>query len=215
MKMLFKIIFLFITVFSINAQQYDDENAGSKANQELREKEIKAVQNIVNFFNKDFVDRETRFLIGYNYFPDYPFGFEGGLLRNGLGGFFSFATNFSLFTYSFSYIGESVGMMNISAGITYPLYFNWLWFSAGIEGYINEVAYDSYTFSYDNSTSIYTQESFGFGLSAGIYISKKRIFLTAKYRYLVTDNQNSFMLGIGLSFSYREMFIPNEIEWDD
>jgi TolB-like protein len=184
-----------------NIPKRQNDGSISKANQELRENQKKAVNNAVNntvnYFSKDFLDREPRWLFGYNYCPDYPFGLEIGYLKNGLGFFFNSGMDFSFSSYSFSYIGDSVGVMNLLLGITYPLYFNWLWLSAGIEGYMVDTA--SYAHSYNNETTFLGMPHNGLGFSGGIYISIKRIYITAKYRYLFTDNKNNYLLGIGFN----------------
>jgi TolB-like protein len=167
----------------------------SRANQELRENQRRAVNNTINFFSTDFLNRNPRFLVGYDYYPDYPLGLAIGYLKNGLGFYTSFDSNFGAFDYSYSYAGETVGLVNFAVGLTYPLYFNWLWLAGGIDLFDQYVAFSSFS-----GDDYWTQEVFGVGLSLGFYISVKRIYFTSKYRYLFDqDQQHNFMVGIGLS----------------
>jgi TolB-like protein len=164
----------------------------SKANQELRKNQKEAV----DFFLRDFIDREPRWLIGYNYFPDFPISMEGGYLRNGLGCYFGMGFGPGMdFSYSFNYTGETAGILNFYFGVAYPLYFNWLWIAVGGEVYMITIAeyeyyyIDGYSFDID----------IGFNPSVGLYLWFKRFYFTVKYRYLFYGNEkSSFMLGTGI-----------------
>jgi hypothetical protein len=167
-------------------------------NQELRENQEKTVQGIVNFFSKDFFNREPRLLIGYNYFPDFPMSIEVGYLKNGLGlyGGIGLEPENVDNNYEFNYIGESIGIFNFCFGITYPLYFNWLWIAGGSEVSVVGIAdkYVDYTW-----TNYLSKQDIGVNFSAGIYLTFKRFYITAKYRNLFyRNNKNSFMLGLGV-----------------
>jgi TolB-like protein len=185
----------------------------SKANRELRESQIQTINNTASFFSKDFLDRERRLLIGYNYFPDFPISIEGGYLRNGLGfygGFgaepktalASFSTNYKESYYKFSYIGESLGVFNFYFGVTYPLYFNWLWISGGSEMCVIAIAteYTNYQLTDFGIDDHYLSEpKLVFNPSIGLYFSIKRFYMTTKYRYLFYgNNSHSFMFGLGI-----------------
>jgi TolB-like protein len=177
----------------------------SRANKELRENQIRTINNAVNFFTEDFPDRKSRWFFGYNYYPEYPLGIETGCLRNGLGFYntVAFGRGFlGIIDYPFSYIGEILGVLNFGAGITYPLYFNWLWVSGGADFYLNHTVYDYYVHSYNNSVSWQTEMTPGGGLSLGTYISIKRFYFTVKYRYLFNQSKNhNFMCGIGINLN--------------
>jgi TolB-like protein len=175
----------------------------SKANRELRENQRRTVNGIVDFFSKDFIDRESRWSIGYSYFPDYPIGFEYGMLRNGVGFYFGMGFNPTKDSnYKFNHIGETREISNSSLGMTYPLYFDWLWLVGGIDACAVETAGDYYYYG-----GYYESESkTNVDLSAGIYLTFKRFYMTAKYRYffygdnLYNNNKHSFMLGAGICF---------------
>jgi TolB-like protein len=169
----------------------------SKANQELRENQRRAVRNTTNFFTKEFPDREFRWLFGYNYFPDFPGAFEFGALRNGLGFYFEIGFGTGL-ADEFSYIGDIKPVVNMNFGITYPLYFDWLWLAVGGDMCALGIAteYNDYTYT-DNYYK--SEGKFVVNPSAGVYSSFKRFYMTAKYRYLFYgDNPHSFMLGLGI-----------------
>jgi TolB-like protein len=170
----------------------------SRENQELRENQKQAVSDAINFFSKNFFNREPRWLIGYNYFPDFPLSVEVGYLRNGLGfytGVGGEPKNVDN-NYNFSYIGEAIGVINLYFGITYPLYFNWLWLAGGTEMCVVDIAEEHVNYTWTNYLS---EKELGFNLSAGLYLSFKRFYLTAKYRYLFYgNNKNSFMFGLGI-----------------
>jgi TolB-like protein len=168
----------------------------SKANQELMENQRQAIYNTAGFFLKDFFDREPRVLVGYNYFPDFPLAFELGYLKNGFGGYVGMGVPLRDNNYSFSYIGETVGVINFYFGLTYPLFFNWLWVGGGTEMYVVDIADRKDDVSEEK---YWSEQELGFNPSIGIYLSFKRLYITAKYRYLFYGNShNSFMLGIGV-----------------
>ena len=173
----------------------------SMANQELRENQKRTVSEAKNFFSKDFFDRKDRWLIGYNYFPEFNVSFEGGYLRNGLGWYIGMGFDINFFKdydKMFSYIGEVVGCLNFYGGIIYPLFFNWLWIVGGIELAMVEIA-TSYTDYYYFDNYITSDLDFALNPSVGLYISYKRFYITAKYRYLrYGNNSHSFMLGLGI-----------------
>jgi TolB-like protein len=172
----------------------------SRANQELRESQRRAVNNTMNFLFEDYFDREPRWLIGYNYFPDFPVSIEGGYLRNGLGFYIGIGLEPKNFenNYAFSYIGEPIGAFNYYFGITYPLYFNWLWITGGGEMCVVDIAV-SYT-NYQYLNNYYTSEQkMVFNPSIGVYLSFKRFYMTVKYRHLFYGNSpHSFMSGLGI-----------------
>ena len=187
----------------------------SKANKELKEnqkrfaKEVQqgtenAVNGIINFFSEDIVDRNPRYFFGYNYCPDYPFNIESGYLRNGLGFFSSFG--FNLQEINWAYIngtgditGEPISTTSFAGGITYPLYFDWLWLAGGFGIYFYKYA----SKHEPKNHSVYYSEDYEnkIGISLGFFVSIKRFYFTAKYQYLFNQYQpHNFMLGIGLNF---------------
>jgi len=175
----------------------------SKANKELREQQIQTIDNTISFFEKNFFDREPRWIIGYNYFPDFPFAFEVGILNNWISFFGGVGINISGFVKSetdeFDYIGDYANLCNFYFGLTYPMYFDWLWIATGIEGYAKAVA------SEISSDYVYKNMEGGFAVSFGIYISINRIYLTSKYRCLFNEkNMHNFMIGIGINLTDNE-----------
>jgi TolB-like protein len=170
----------------------------SKENRELLENQKRAISNTFNFFSKNFFNREPRWLLGYNFFPDFPLSIETGYIRNGLGFYVGIGADPRNLdnNYSFSYIGESVGVFNMPFGITYPLYFNWLWLAGGGEICIVSIATERVNYSWANYLS---DQKMVFNPSIGIYMGFKRLYVTAKYRYLFYGNSpHNFMLGIGV-----------------
>jgi TolB-like protein len=154
----------------------------SKANQELREKEKKFIKNTVNFWTTVLPDRVFRGIIGYNYSPKAPIGAEIGILRNGIG----FYTVFNG--------GESktpeYSTLEMGAGLSYPLYFSWLWVNAGI-GFGELWDWEYYNFDTSWSTSQYFEwrqnrvdhaGSYVF-FQLGITINYGRIYSSIKYHY--------------------------------
>lgn len=183
----------------------------SKANLELREnqkrtmqdmqdKKNKAINNIISFFSEDIIDRNPRMLYGYNYSLDFPLGLEWGYLRNGLGGFFSVGGNWNGLDWDYirrtGDTGDPIGVFNLCGGITYPLYFDWLWLAGGIGVYGYQYAY-----LLENTKHYMSNGEAKIGLSLGFFISVKRIYITSKYRYIFNQNQpHNFNVGIGLNF---------------
>jgi len=174
------------------------------AKQELQEKQKKAMNNFVNFFAEDILDRNPRITLGYNYSMDYPIGLELGYLRNGFGCFFSFGTNWNGLDWNYiretGDTGDPIGVFNFTGGITYPLYFDWLWLSGGIGVYGYQYAY-----LLSNSKHYFTGGEAKIGLSTGLFFSIKRIYFSAKYRYLFSDYEtHNFMLGLGFNFALKK-----------
>jgi len=177
----------------------------SKANAELKQNQKQAVKDTVDFFSMNFFDREPRLTIGYNYFSDFPLAIEFAYLRNGFG--FNIGFGFSISGINkhdneeYKYVGDSADIANFSFGLTYPMYFDWLWISAGIEGIYKNVAYEFN--KYDNY--VFTEDGGTFVASFGAYICIKRIYLTGKYRYLFKENSpHNYMLGIGINLNQKE-----------
>ncbi|MDR1869301.1 MAG: penicillin-binding protein activator LpoB [Treponema sp.] len=170
----------------------------SKANQELRENQKRTAKNTANFFTMDFVDREPRWLIGYNYFPDFPLSIEFGYFRNGMGfytGIGSEPKNWEN-NYEFSYIEESIGVFNWFFGITYPLFFDWLWISAGGEMCVVNTTNEQVNYS---GTNYLSEQEMVFNPSIGLYLWFKRFYFTGKYRYILYgEPKSSFMIGAGI-----------------
>jgi len=177
-----------------------EDGSISKANKELKEQQKQTMDNTASFFSTVFYDREPRVLLGYNYFPDFPLSIEGGYLKNGLGFYAGLGCDPSGFKEDFQRtIGEPYGVFNFYFGLTYPLYFNWLWITGGFEMCVTQTA-TSYTKYVTMDGGYYDiDEKMNFNPSIGIYFSLIRFYLTAKYRYCSYANGfHSFMLGIGL-----------------
>ena len=140
-----------------------------------------------NFFSKVFYDRESRWLIGYNYFPDFPISMEFGYLRDGLGFYVGCGTDPMVY----------YGLLNYHFGFNYPLYFDWLWLSGGGEICLIHIV-KSQT-KIDNWTYNEIDEDLVFNPSMGIYLTFKRFYITTKYRYCFYGNgYHNFMFGLGI-----------------
>jgi hypothetical protein len=154
----------------------------SKANQELREKEQKFIKDTANFWTTVLPDRVFRIIIGYDYSSNVPIGVETGILRNGVG------------YYMVAGGGENkkpeYSVLELGAGLSYPLYFSWLWVNAGI-GFGELWDWEYYNYDTNWSTDEYFEwkrnkidyaGSYVF-FQAGITINYGRIYGSIKYHY--------------------------------
>jgi len=181
-----------------------EDGSISKANAELKQNQKQTVKDTVDFFSMNFFDREPRWTIGYNYYPDFPLALDFANLRNGFGFYFGTGLNISGFAKSennnFDYIGDYANIVIFYLGLTYPMYFDWLWIATGVEGYLRDIASGTWL-----DGSYKKEEGGGFAASFGAYICIKRIYITSKYRYLFNEkNPNNFMLGIGINLNQKE-----------
>jgi len=190
-----------------NIPKRQNDGSISKANQELKQRQQQAVNNTVDFFSMNFFDREPRWTIGYNYFPDFPLALEFAHLKNWIGFYFGLGFNVSdmskIDNEEFKFIGDTANFADFYFGLTYPMYFDWLWVSAGMEGIWKYEA--TKINKHDDWTYIETKDKGVFVASLGAYICIKRIYITGKYRYFFNENNpHNFGLGFGINLNQKE-----------
>jgi TolB-like protein len=204
------------------------QEAIKKEKQEQRQKIQRAPKHIEN----DFING---FYLGYNYSPVAPFGFSLGYIADGFGWYLDTEFAFPNFegyssdtTYkydgneriygfsSYNYQDKSTAFIwEEFAGITYPLFVPYIWFSGGVGihleiQYLLFTEYDSSYYSIrgtnygDKGTKWYGPESpkFDFALQAGLIFKYRHISISTKYKYIINTGSN-FDVGIAYVWKWQ------------
>ena len=202
MKKICILVFLFFSII-FNSFTQENEEFISVSDEDILEEDKKIPQKttrnfFIYIFTNDFSYREPRWLIGYNYFPDFSLSVEFGFLKNGTGfytGVGAEPRNLDN-NYNFNNIGETIGVLNWSLGITYPLLSDKMWIAGGAEMCVVNISTEQADY---NWTQYLSEQKIGVNYSIGLYIFIKHIYITSKYRYLFYNTKpHSFMLGIGI-----------------